>query len=107
MQMTESTKHTMFYELHIIHLNNNNCILVHSEIHLYSSKFIMHTTEKPFMCTVCCDTFSVKRYLILHRRIHTGEKSNQCVVGWLLLVDKIWLHTIEPISGKSRLCRVF
>ena len=39
---------------------------------------LMHTSEKPWKCSICTKTFGRSDYLRKHMRCHTGEKPHIC-----------------------------
>ncbi|NWU48798.1 ZFP1 protein, partial [Dromas ardeola] len=38
----------------------------------------IHTGERPYQCGVCQKSFSLKQNLLTHQRIHSGEKPFSC-----------------------------
>merc|ERR1740131_851370 len=59
-------------------------------------KVTSQKSENRFQCHICLKTFKVKQNLVVHERIHTGEKPFQCQI--CLKTFKVKQNLVVPLE---------
>ncbi|PIO33042.1 hypothetical protein AB205_0121700, partial [Aquarana catesbeiana] len=62
----------------------------------------IHKTERPYTCSVCGKGFIEKRKLIMHQRVHTGERPFSCSECGKCFIEKEKLLTHQKIHTGER-----
>lgn len=59
--------------------NCPHCSFSSKKLAKLSQHLLLHSVDKPFVCSMCPKTFRLKHHVSEHMRTHTGDKRYKCV----------------------------